>query len=253
MLTISELTGFNASSGLAVPTTGLWGWWEATQSYTETSGTPSTLITSDATAVGSVLDLSGNGHHLYQTNASYKPTYKTGIKNGYPAWYNSGSANIQLVGSTGQPSKPVSVYCVFYGTSWVSFKSVWGNSLGTTDILLYTPSSGNLALLNGAASGATVAVSSSTWYLHAGMINATTTVTARLDAGSDVTSTITTATSAEGNMTILGAGSAGSSSTMYGYLLEVIAYTNTTHNFASGDGLLVRQYLDTKYALGLGI
>jgi hypothetical protein len=57
-----------------IPTTDLVGWWKA-----------NSLSLSDLDLVSTVVDSAGNGWDLTQTNATYKPVYRTNVINGYPA------------------------------------------------------------------------------------------------------------------------------------------------------------------------
>ena len=85
-----------------------------TESYTETSGTPTTLITpSDGTAIGSWKDL--KEVEMVDTRIrlpGQKPTYKVNIKNGYPsALFAAASSKYLRVGSV--PNTTTTVYIVY--------------------------------------------------------------------------------------------------------------------------------------------
>ncbi len=231
------------------PSTNLWSWWSADQSYTETSGTPTTLITVDGTAIGSQLDRSGNGRHIYQTVTL--PVFKTNVLNSLPgARYIAGTS---MATNAVQPSgNSFTIYAVVNRTASNNFASIVTNDDATLSprYLIVDNGSGGLRIFNGGYNTA-VAMSSTTYHLVAASIDNTGSfpVNLKIDNGADNTENVT------------GGGNLGASHVTIGFfngvswvgdIVEILFYT-AVHSFGSGDGLLARQYLNNRYALGLGI
>lgn len=243
------------SAALAPPSTGLWAWYDAAYSYTETSSTPTTLITSDGTATGSGFDRSGGGHHVYQTSGAAKPTFKTNIINGLPVW-RFATASSQFLTAAAVPSHTVVIYCVINPTTWANLRGivgVGGDNSNPRAVLNQSSTGGGasprIALFNGGYGAVSDQATLTNAHLIAASIGAASS-TLKVDNNSDITAAV--AGGGAGSNTELGSNT-GNSGYFNGDIAEVLIYTATTHNFASGDGLLARQYLNTKYNLGLGI
>jgi hypothetical protein len=236
------------TSILSPPPANLWGWWSAEYAYTETSGTPSTLITSDGTAIGSLKDLSGNGHHAYQATAGNKPTYKTGIKNGCPAVLFT-SASAKYIATTGVPTlQPTTLFVVVNLTTWATAKAVFSTEAMSPAFGLFTYSSANnFAQYNGGFG--TTFENGTGWHLIYSRINGSS-GTARIDNNSNTSSSL----AAGGTGSTIQLGGNTSNSFYYDdYICEWLFYNADYSDPTSGDALLARQYLNSKYALGLGI
>lgn len=237
------------TSALTPPTTNLWGWWSADYSYTETSGTPTTLITSDGTAIGSWFDRSGNGRHAYQTTAGQKPTYKTSIKNGLPAALFAAASSKYLSVGSAPTYNPTTVYIVFNMTTWAGSRCLIANTAVNPAHLIGTHTSANkLAQYNN--SYGTDFENGTGWHLVYSRVNGTA-GTARIDNNSNTSSTFSGGGSA-GSTLQLGANT-GNSFYWDDYICEMLLYTADHTDPTAGDSLLVRQYLNSRYALGLGI
>lgn len=237
---------------LEAPTTNLWAHWEATEAYTETSGTPSTLITSDGTAIGSLLDKSGNGRHLYQSTAAAKPTYKTSIFNStYPAIRNAAGDYMALTSGGNPGGTNLSVYAVINRTSEAGLRALLGDAAGTPNYMIWdgNPAGTNQvrAYRKNAQGSTDTNLTNSADHLLA-VVFAGTSSTIRVDDNSNSTGT----TGAGGGTSDLYLGKYDGQSSWIGDIAEMLIY-DTNHTVTSGDGLLVRQYLDQKYALSLGI
>lgn len=247
---VNHLCGFGSGGSVSLPpTTNLWGWWNATESYTETSGTPTTLITSDGTAIGSWKDLSGNGRHAYQTTAGQKPTYKVNIKNGYPsALFAAASSKYLRVGSV-PTYNPTTVYIVYNLTTWVSTRALFGNDQAAPAHLINHVGSANQVKSYNNGYG-TASDNGTGWHMYYSRVNGTA-GTSRIDNNSNASSTFTGGGNA-GTDVELGANT-GNSWYYDDYISEVLLYTADHTDPTTGDALIVRQYLNDKYALGLGI
>ena len=66
---------------------------DATTLFTDAGTTP---VSADGNAIYQANDKSGNGYHATQTNATYKPTYKTNIKNGLSVARSDGNDMLSL-------------------------------------------------------------------------------------------------------------------------------------------------------------
>jgi hypothetical protein len=238
------------------PLTNLWGWWFAHGgSYTEVSGTPTTLISADGTAIGSLKDQSGNARHFYR---SASPTYKTGILNGLSIARFSGAS--QYMAAASMAATPVSVYAVALQSTFNGAAMVisGNNNLPTYGMEDVTSAGGGTIGCfygNGGAGANTpgITIGNATWFL-CGItltgVSASETLKVRVNAGSDQSNAVDASGSNSGNFLM---GAYNGSIFWIGDIAEVLAYTGTVHNMGSGDGLLVRQYLNLKYGLGLAI
>ncbi len=244
----TETKTLAASSG--PPATALYGWWNAENSFTETSGTPTTPVAPDGD-IGSLLDLSTNGHHVYQTTGALKPQYKTGILNSLPAARFDGSAYLQ--GATGPTGNSFSMYAVVNRTADVALGAIISQDDGSINprYLMGDSGSGGVEIFNGGI-GAVATMASTTYHMVAGNVDNTGAFPTQIkvDNGTTVTTNSTgggfTGTSFDiGALAIF-------SRYWNGDILEVLIY-EAVHDFSTGDGLAVRQYLNTRYNLGLGI
>lgn len=243
------------------PTTGLWGWWSAAEAYTQTSGTPSTLITTDGTAIGSLKDLSGNGRHFYQTTTAAKPAFKTNIVNGLPSWR---TANGDYMDTTGNapPGSPydVSIYCVIKPSGFEqnagvlctnndsSTYQIWsdnaastgqwlaryGNLSGASQASLQTYANGSVAIM-------AISMKLSNKIYHA------------KNGGSALASTGNAPSTPGGGGTVMRLCRFAGNGYFIGDMCEMLFYTSYHGNMATGDGLAVRQYLNAKYNLGFSL
>ncbi len=236
--------------GGSPPSTALWGWWDAEHSYTETTGTPTTLITSDGAAIGSQIDRSGSGHHIYQTSAGAKPLYKTGIINSLPIARFDGSNDLFL-GASAPSGNSFSIYAVVARLGGGNFAAIITNDDAglSPRYLVSDRGGGDLQVFNGGWGNPTNALGL-TYHLVAATVDNTGAfpVAIQLDVDTPVTNNVT------GGGGLGTAIQVGSFFTGFwnGDIAEILFYT-AVHTLSSGDGLLARQYLNTKYNLGLTI
>lgn len=231
------------------PSANLWFWLDGTNSYTETSGTPTTIITVDGTAIGSQLDLSGNARHAYKNG--FAPTFKTSILNGFPSARFSGAGLTQLLTSTAPSGNSFSMYVVANQTAYTTpYDGLLSNNdagISPRYSLLDNGGGPSMRVFNG-GDGANATLSINAYHLIAGTADNTGSFPTQLQIDNN---TLSTANATGGGG--LGTGvSIGLFFNGYwtGDVLEVLLYTSV-HSFNSGDGLLARQYLNGKYNLGL--
>lgn len=234
-----------AAAAAAPPTASLWGWWDAQHAYTETSGTPTTLITADATTIGSLIDRSGNGRHLYIAGSGV--THETNEINSLSAvkFTAAGYLHTNSISVTGTH---ITSYLIFNATSWTATKGLIGTPDNETPhyLIYQAPSSPQITIWRG-ASGAAVSPTLSAWHMVGGYAS-TSSTTMCLNADAPSTAGI----SGGGTTGHLALG-AFSDRWFVGLIAEALVYTADHSAMTSGDALLVRQYLNAKYALGLGI
>lgn len=253
MLQVNNLTGFGAS-GVEIPSpplTNLWGWWSAEEAYTETSGTPTTLITVDATAIGSLKDLSGNGRHMYQTTAADKPTFQTAEFGAFPSIRNA-TTDFMTTAAGVFPTLDgtYSVYIVFRCTTYGTNSALFSVNSNTPAFMLYqNGASGDIALGYTAAT-LTVNYPINVTHLLGGTWAPSGTFYLAKDGGAP--SSVASPANA-GSCTLVYIGKFGTGNSFQGEIAEVLFYDASHGNPNAGDGLLARQYLDAKYGLGFGL
>lgn len=235
------------------PLTSLWGWWKADEAYTETSGTPTTLITTDGTAIGSLKDMSGNGRHMYQTTAANKPLYKTNQLNSLPII--RGSDNTDFMDTTGAAPTmdgTLSAYIVFKCTTYQTNAAIIGTDSASPNFILYqNGSSGDVDVTN--ASAATTLrsnYSTGAFHLIGAVWNAGSTWYHAKDGGAAASAAVG-ANSGTGTVVRLLTFDGGNR--FIGDIAEVLLYDVAHPNPDGGDGLTARKYLNQKYALGFSL
>jgi len=242
------------------PMTDLWAWYHAEEAYTETSGTPTTLQTTDNADVGSLKDLSGNGYHVYQTVAGEKPHYLTNQQNGLPGIDFDGS-NDHLDGATSSFPSGDNTLSIFIVAEWdatANLKAIFGaaNSARPSMVIGFGTSLPNNNVVgfyannNGdpISGSATIGDQTGTTYLIAASRTGT---TAKGAIDAQTTQSITVGGGTGGS--ILSLGHYNNNSKYNGRIFEVLFYDAYISDFDSGDGLLARQYLDQRWGLGLGL
>ena len=235
-------------------TTNLWGWWDATNSYSETSGTPSTPITVDGTNMGSMLDLSGNGRHLY-TDPTYKAKFKTSIFGSYPGVDFGNATYDMLTTSSGvKPGDTLSGYIVLIRDSWVQL----GAQIGDVNNTLFL-ADGNTAqgfdgvddlTTGGLLVDGVVDMTNGTTHLVAfSMAGSGSTTRLKVDDNATTTGTRYSGYDAPGRLQV---GRYAGYNCWNGRMAELVIY-NVQHDTDAATALLIRQYLDWKYNLELEI
>ncbi len=239
MLPFIQLLG-----GLRPPTTSLAGWWHAREAYSNTACT--TLQSTDGGAVAGLKDLSGNGRHLIQSTGANQPLYKANRLNGNPSVLFDGSND--SLGHTAAISGANAYAVVFKMVTWANITSVLANNNDNLPLMmanstpnLYTDSAGSLGTVANSA-------------LSVGVFGL---AFVRFKTGLQEMTVNTTKTSASGTTSFTAEvtlGAAGAGTKWYGAIeaCEVLHYAADLQD-NSGDGLKLRQYLNMKYALGLGI
>jgi hypothetical protein len=226
-----------------MPTANLFAWHLSSQAYTSANGGGS-LITTDATTIGSLKDMSGNGWHLNPGNA---PQYKVNQLGTYPGILFNGSNNF-LKSATISLSYPYTIYIVFSavlnGGAFAAFLDG-----GSSPPYLYSFTGGNPG------------GPGFTWYGEGGYQNGNTGNTGltnfNLFGVSKTGSNLYTLGNNGYNPGIVASSTTltvlclGSYCTPSGYgnmvLLEMIVYSES-HNFLTHP---VPRYLNQKYGLGL--
>lgn len=238
MLTFISLMG-----QLAPPKTSLWGWWSAENSFSDTALT--TPQTTDGGTVGGLKDLTGNGRNFTQGTGTQQPLYKTNRLNGKPSILFDGSNDIMQTASV-PGAQPMSTYMV-HKISGAGNQALYIMvNVGSTNAPALGWRSGEYEM--DAATWASCVDTNITGFKQtASIINGASSKFV-LDAGT--VRTVNPGTTASvGGITI---GGGVTTEFLQGEILEMLTY-NVAHDPASGDGLLVRQYLNTKYGMGLSL
>jgi hypothetical protein len=234
----------------SVPFTNLWGWWKASDAYTDADGT-GTIITANDTAIYSLKDLSGNGRHFNQATGSFQCLFKTNTIGGKPAIKGDG-VNDYLQVASAASAHPISVYCVFKtGSTLNAFDPIWQHTTTGNNGLNVNTNQTQLVKVDASDIIHDYIGSINTSYLSAATLNSAGNQSAlQIDNRTTVTITSSALTSINQPFQLLRAPDGA----FYGtsYVAELIYYT-AAHNFSTGDGLKVRQYLNSEYGLGLAI
>lgn len=248
LLGAGKQAGGGSNSCIAPNLTNAYVWVSSDQSYVEDSGTPTTLITVDGTPIGSQLDRSGNGNHLYQ--AVVKPTFKTNILNSLPAARYNGTTDF-LAGTSGGPTgNSFSMYLVVNRTTDNAGAGMISNDNAGLNprFSIFGDGSGGVQVFNG-GNGTASAMSSATYHLVAGSTDNTGSFPGIIQVDNN--------TAVPTNLP----GSGGLGNVLLGRffnrfwagdIVEVILST-AVQSFSAGAGLCNRQYLNSRYNLGLGI
>lgn len=235
----------------AAPTTSLWGqWYVDGGAYTETVGTPTTLITTNGTSIGSLRDQSGNSRHAYQPVGGLKPVYTTGqINNLAAAVFTAASLQFLQVGSI--PSLPVTIYVVANRTSSAAPRPYIAAEQGNPLIFVGTLSNNTNVAVYNAGAGASQNNSNSVWNVVAATVGSGAPSATTLRSNNTITASANATGGAIGSTVLQFGANVGNSYYFAGSEAEILIYS-ATHTFTSGDGLLVEQYLSCKYGLNLG-
>lgn len=239
------------------PTTNMLGWWTAEEAYTGADASGS-QITTDNTAIYSLKDMTGSGHHLNQSNASYQYAYKASILNGYPV-IRSATDNSRSMRDTFSVPAAVTVFLVFKPTSWggeltaIHMHDQGDQNTYLCDTFIQSPNTSPYMNLQsypvaGPNSGA---ITLNDWHLVMAVFNGTSSFLS-VDDNADITGNCTPPTSPYTWKDFgIGYGD-GTGYSKQGDFAEIIVYSSALAS-DSGDGLAVRQYLNEKYDLGFSI
>lgn len=238
------------ASGCVAPNlTSNWFWTDAVHSYTEGSGTPTTLITTDGTTIGSQFDLGGGGHHLY--GGTVGPTYKTNILNALPSSRYSAVGLTSMATASAPTGNNASIYIVANQTAvFQPYDGLISN--GPSDLsprfAILTNNSGFLGPFNGGY-GASPAFSANTYHL----------IAVTIDNTGSFPTVIQLDNNAANIANAAGGGSLGNTNVgvffngiWNGDIIEII-FNLAVQPLSTGAGLCNRQYLNSRYNLGLGI
>ncbi len=225
------------------PSTNQVSWHSGDESYSDTACT--TLQSTDAGSVAAMKDRSGNGNHIIQATGSNQPILKTSQINSLPIVRFDGS-NDELANGSFSLSQPFTVYLVYKPVSW---------GAGSRDVMAFSTtgngvrwqrSSSQMQLWPGSTAITDSDHSTGSFYLVALKFNGS--------SSAQQTNNNTEVTGGSGSgsagFDYLGSGNGQQWSQID--VAERLIY-GAAHTFSSGDGLLTRQYLNSKYALGLGI
>lgn len=256
-LRATPLIGFGARRAAAggispPPAASLWARFRADEAYSETSGTPTTLITSDGTAIGSLKDLSGNGNHSYQTTHAAKPIFKTNIFNSTLPAFRIAAGDFMSLTGAGEPSDPtgdITVYAVFNRNAATANVALIGSSSATPHFMISDNTLTTIRAYRSNAFSANATIANGTDHML-GVIFDDDDNSCHLKVDDDTQVDTTTGGGNSAATVQIGRYSSGSS--WDGDIAELLIY-EAQHDFTTGDGLAVRQYLDAYYGLGLGL
>lgn len=232
-----------SGGGGGPPSTSQWTWLRSDEAYSDTACT--TLQTTDNGSVAGLKDKSGNSRDLIQATGANQPTYQTNEINSLPIIRFDGT-NDEIILNSITLNQSFTVYLVYKPVSW---------GAGSRDVLTFSTTSNGVRFQHASSlmqlwPGTTAITdtehATGSFYLFAGKFSNTSS-----QQKTDNNATVTGGSgTGSGSYVCLGSGNAQQESQID--VAELIIY-NTSHTFTSGDGLLVRQYLDTRYNLLLGI
>lgn len=230
------------------PLTNLWGWWNASNAYTDSGKT--TLCSSSGSATCHTLaDLSGNGRDLVQSTSGNRPTWYSSQLNGYPALLFDGSNDVLSI--TGQNiSAPYAFIMVFKVPTYTNSDRYCciGSSTSNSSLWYYdSSSSANLDFYSGRTPDVNIyAAKTADFMLAMSNLNGASSFF-KINNNADSTGTGFAVSGA----TTVALGDCPYDSTAGNmYFCEALVY-NASMASGYGDGLLARQYLNAKYNLGL--
>jgi hypothetical protein len=233
-----------------MPTANLFAWYLSSQAYTAANGGGS-LITTDATSVNSLKDMSGNGYHL---NAGNSPQYKVNQLGTYPGILFNGN---YLQKTSYNLAAPYTTYYVFSAAAnngAVNF--CFDTSTGNPYFDVVTAGGSSQTFGNGLRFG----FINPNYYAQIPAVWGITNfhiVTAALSSSKiwgSVDNNVANQPSASltalqiSTLTLGAYGNGGSTSNCN--FVEVLVYS-AIHDPFSGDGATVLRYLNQKYGLGL--
>ena len=205
-----------------------------------------TKVSADGDAIYQANDKSGNGYHAVQSTSSYRPAYKTAIKNGLSTAYFDGTDRNMLV--SGFNSIMQAVPWTLFVVYMTSDKTRSQNIFGVKAAIYYGHGlsiyNSNLVLLSKAASGISMtaaAFDNSTWGLVTGRVSNGDSAMYK-NSASATTSTASSSTQA-GSCYV---GSAGTTFDYLGYLAELIHYDSS---LSDANRNAVETYLNNKWAI----
>lgn len=257
---------FGGPAVLTPPGTDMWAWYMGSEAYTETSGTPTTKQTTDAGAIGSLKDMSGNGRHMYQATTAAKPTLvAASAMNSLPAIRTASGDFMATAASTFIPTTSpcnFSLYAVLRPTGWQSNAALFATDFDPGIVMpgWTTSNTDEYCARYGNDSGSQRNILK--WAQGANHL-----ITMSQSLSSIIYHSIDNLQGVNGFPTAPSSTSGGSATKMQlcrfagngyfiGDIVELIVYNGNSayHKDGSGgNGLLVKQYLDWKYNLGLGI
>lgn len=219
------------------PTANLFGWWNASNAYTD-DGT--TLCSNSGVDVCKQLtDLSGNSRHLTQITAGYRPTWYSSQLNSFPSVRFDGSDD-RIVKTSIAQAQPLTVV-------WVWKQSVFNDNqcwaLQANNDAYVKSSNSKLRVASSFDDGTTLSIN--TFYMGFIVLNGASSLS-KINNSADTTGS--TGTDALDKVN-LGCNN-GESGFMTGDVCEMMIYSSA-YASTSGEGLQIRRYLNSKYNLGL--
>jgi len=125
---MSDVLLFMGGGGGGIPVlTNLQGWWKADAGVYSDAGTTACV---DNDPVYQWSDQSGNGRHFSQSNAAYRPTFKTGIVNAKPVirFSSAGATDAMTNGYTFASFATASEFTFFSVAKWSNAGSLWSET-----------------------------------------------------------------------------------------------------------------------------
>lgn len=235
------------------PATNLHAWWMSTEAYTETTGTPTTKITVDATAIGSLKDMSGNGNHIYQTVGVNKPRYETSVFGALPSISTvTGGFGYLESGNPPTLNGSYSVYAVFKETTHVNNVPILGMNNATPRLwIINTTTSGQKSMGYGATTLTVSGFTVNNNHLLAATFQPSSNFYMARDDQAPANAASPANTGGGSSLMLLRNNSVGN--TFVGELAEILIYATGHGDPSTGNGLIARQYLNAKYSLGFAI
>lgn len=219
----------------------IWGCWTASEAYSDTACT--TLQTADGGAVAGLKNLYGIGGNLTQATGSNQPVRKNSQVNSLPSILFDGS-NDFLDGAVAVGK--LSAYIVFNPLTASGQETLVAGQGGTfRDAFCFSAA---LLGASGSPTGSGDALVNS-WQQLAAIFNDASSI---YQINNLASQNLNPGNTPFSNTAFRVGMAANNSQYLGGHIAEILAYT-AVHDPASGDGLLARQYLNTKYNLGLGI
>jgi hypothetical protein len=240
---------------MSAPLTNLQGWWQSSEAYMDAGNTSHCINEGDL--VYSMKDLSGNARHLIQPTSIFRPTFRNKGTPLFPRVNFQGRISGQLLQcNILDLTRPATIYTVaLYQSAYNSaVLSLSQNANDGNGFELYSDGIGGanfplLAIRANIASGF-----SNEQVDHLDMLQL------NIDSSGFISAVMGNDSPVVNNVsptpfTQFRFGGATPTDTYYNgalALYECLLY-NSAHSTNSGDGLLVRQYLNTKYNFGYSI
>lgn len=225
-----------------IPTANLWGWWKASDAFTD-AGKTTKCSASGVDACYTLEDRSGNGRDLINATLANRPLWYSKQLSGYPTLRFNGTSSELGLGSLSL-AQPISFYVVYKPI-------VWGS--GTRDVVTFDTTGAGLRLQH---SSSTMIVTAGTtgvtgvddvvgaYALDACVINGS---SSKLQQNSNA---ILTGGSGTGSLSKVFIGSGDAQQWTNCDICEVIVYS-AAHDLTAATAIAVRRYLSDKYNLGI--